>query len=113
MPGGLTPHITTFHTYVGRSDKEAEALVREAFELYCRTRLYAKPWTYEQIRENGLALFGSVATIAEKLIALQRMGVEHVATLSNFGALEAERVAASMKLMIEEVLPIVQKATRA
>ena len=113
MPGSLPPHITTFHTYVGRSDKEAETLVRDAFELYCRTRLYAKPWTYEQIRDNGLALFGSVETIAEKLIALSRMGIEHVATLSNFGALEAERVEASMRLMINEVLPIVQKATRA
>ena len=112
MPGGLAPHITTFHTYVGRTDKEAEALVRDAFELYCRTRLYAKPWTYEQIRENGLALFGSVETVAEKLIALQRMGVEHVATMSNFGALAADRVEASMRLMIEQVLPIVQKATR-
>jgi alkanesulfonate monooxygenase SsuD/methylene tetrahydromethanopterin reductase-like flavin-dependent oxidoreductase (luciferase family) len=113
MPAGLPPHITTFHTYVARSDKEAEALVRGAFELYCRTRLYAKPWTYEQIRENGLALFGSVESVAEKLIALQRMGVEHVATLSNFGALEAERVEASMRLMIGEVLPIVRQATGA
>ena len=60
-----------------------------------------------------MALFGSVETIAEKLIALSRMGIEHVATLSNFGALEAERVEASMRLMINEVLPIVQKATRA
>ena len=111
MPQGLAPHITTFHTYVARSDQEAEALVREAFELYCRTRLYAKPWTYEQIRENGLALFGSVEHVAEKLIALQRMGIEHVATLSNFGALAADRVAASMRLMIEQVLPIVRKAT--
>ena len=111
MLGGLAPHITTFHTYVARTDKEAETLVRDAFELYCRTRLYAKPWTYEQIRDNGLALFGSVETIAEKLIALGRMGIEHVATLSNFGALAAERVEASMKLMINEVLPIVQKAT--
>jgi len=113
MPGGMAPHIVTFHTYVARTDREAEALVREAFELYCRTRLYARPWTYEQIRENGLALFGSVERVAEKLIALQDMGIEHVATLSNFGALEASRVEASMRLMIDEVLPIVRKATRA
>jgi hypothetical protein len=31
--------------------------------------------------------------------------------LSNFGAIAAERVEASMRLMIEEVLPIVRKAT--
>jgi alkanesulfonate monooxygenase SsuD/methylene tetrahydromethanopterin reductase-like flavin-dependent oxidoreductase (luciferase family) len=111
MPHGLAPHITSFHTYVARSDKEAEAEVREAFELYCRTRLYAKPWTYEQIRENGLALFGSVETIAQKLIALQRMGIDHVATFTNFGALDSGRVAASMRLMMTEVMPIVRKAT--
>lgn len=111
MPHGLAPHITTFHTYVARSDREAEELVREAFELYCRTRLYAKPWTYEQIQANGLAFFGSVETVAEKLIALERLGIEHVATLSNFGALDASRVAASMRLMIEGVLPLVRKAT--
>jgi alkanesulfonate monooxygenase SsuD/methylene tetrahydromethanopterin reductase-like flavin-dependent oxidoreductase (luciferase family) len=111
MPHGLAPHITTFHTHVARSDEEAERLVRDAFELYCRTRLYAKPWTYEQISGNGLALFGSVESVAEKLIALQRMGIEHVATLSNFGALDTDRVAASMRLMIEEVMPIVRRAT--
>ena len=85
--------------------------MRDAFELYCRTRLYAKPWTYEQIRDNGLALFGSVERVAEKLIALQRMGVEHVATMSNFGALSPARVAASMRLMMEAVMPIVRQAT--
>jgi hypothetical protein len=41
------------------------------------------------------------------------MGVEHVATLSNFGALAPGRVEASMRLMINEVLPIVRKATGA
>jgi alkanesulfonate monooxygenase SsuD/methylene tetrahydromethanopterin reductase-like flavin-dependent oxidoreductase (luciferase family) len=111
MPHGLAPHITTFHTYVAPSDAEAEMLVRDAFELYCRTRLYAKPWTYEQIRENGLALFGSIERVAEKLIALQRMGIEHVATMSNFGALSPARVTTSMRLMMEAVMPIVRKAT--
>src|SRR6201996_3712833 len=110
MPSGLAPHIVTFHTYVAKTDREAEELVREAFELYCRTRLYAKPWTYEQISENGLALFGSVERVAEKLIALQRMGVMHVATLSNFGALSPQRVTESMRLMMEAVMPIVRQA---
>jgi hypothetical protein len=39
------------------------------------------------------------------------MGIEHVATLSNFGALETAHVEASMRLMVDEVLPIVRKAT--
>ena len=52
MPHGLAPHIVTFHTHVAASAAAAEAAVRGPFELYCRTRLYAKPWTYEQIRAN-------------------------------------------------------------
>ena len=108
--GGLDPHITTFHTYVAKSEAEAEAIIGGPFELYCQTRLYAKPWTYAQIRANGLALFGSVETVAEKLIALQRMGVSHVATLSNFGMMAPALVEQSMKLMMNEVMPIVRKA---
>ncbi len=105
MPQGLAPHITTFHTHVAASEAEAEAGVRAPFELYCRTRLYARPWSYEQIRENGLALFGSVESVAKKLQALAAMGVENVSTMANFGAMPAAAVEASMRLMIEEVLP--------
>ena len=101
MPYGLAPHITAFHTHVARSEAEAEAAVRGPFELYCRTRLYAKPWTFEQIRANGLALFGSVESVAEKLAALERAGVTSVSTFANFGAMPAEAVRASMRLAIE------------
>lgn len=105
LPGGLAPHITAFHTYVAPSAAEAEATVRGPFELYCRTRLYARAWSYDQIRENGLALFGSVEEVAAKLRRLAAMGVTCVNTLSNFGAMPAQAVAASMRLMAEEVLP--------
>lgn len=108
MPQGLASHITTFHTYVGRDDAEAEAGVRGPFELYCRTRLYAKPWSYEQILDNGLALFGSIDRVAAKLKLLESFGITHVNTLSNFGAMPPPRVEASMRLMIEEVLPRLQ-----
>jgi len=105
MPQGLAPHMATFHTHVAPSEAEAEAGVRGPFELYCRTRLYAKPWSYEQIRENGLALFGSVESVAEKLRALAAMGVESVAAMMNFGAMAPEKVEASMRLLIEAALP--------
>jgi alkanesulfonate monooxygenase SsuD/methylene tetrahydromethanopterin reductase-like flavin-dependent oxidoreductase (luciferase family) len=105
FPDGLAPHVTTFHTYVAPSDAEAEAAVRGPFELYCRTRLYAKPWSYAQISENGLALFGSVERIAEKLTFLANNGITSVNTMSNFGAMPPQAVHASMRLMIEEVLP--------
>jgi alkanesulfonate monooxygenase SsuD/methylene tetrahydromethanopterin reductase-like flavin-dependent oxidoreductase (luciferase family) len=112
MPQGLSPHIATFHTHVAATEAEAEQGVRGPFELYCRTRLYAKPWSYEQIRENGLALFGSVETVAAKLTALAEMGITTVSCLMNFGAIEPDAVKRSMRLMIEEVLPRVHAASR-
>ncbi len=112
MPHGLAPHIATFHTHVARSEAAAEAAVRGPFELYCRTRLYAKPWSYEQIRANGLALFGSVESVASKLIALGKMGIAGVNTMMNFGAIPPAEVQSSMRLMIEEVLPRVEVALR-
>ena len=84
--------------------------MRGPFELYCRTRLYAKPWSYEEIRANGLALFGCVDAVAAKLIALAKMGITTVSTMSNFGAMEPALVERSMRLMIEQVLPRVRAA---
>jgi len=112
MPHDLAPHITTLHTHVARTEAKAEEAVRGPFELYCRTRLYAKPWSYDQIRSNGLALFGSVENVAKKLVALAKMGVTSVNTLTNFGATPPEAVHASMRLMIEEVLPRVEAALK-
>lgn len=108
MPHGLASHMTTFHTLVARTEAAAEEAVRGPFELYCRTRLYAKPWSYDQIRANGLALFGSVENVADKLVALAKMGITSVNTIANFGAMPPETVHTSMRLMIEEVLPRVQ-----
>jgi alkanesulfonate monooxygenase SsuD/methylene tetrahydromethanopterin reductase-like flavin-dependent oxidoreductase (luciferase family) len=109
MAHGLAAHIAAFHTHVARSEAEAEAGVRGPFELYCKTRLYARPWSYEQIRANGLALFGSVESVAAKLQALEAMGVTGVSTMFNFGAMPASAVEASMRLMIEEALPRVAR----
>jgi alkanesulfonate monooxygenase SsuD/methylene tetrahydromethanopterin reductase-like flavin-dependent oxidoreductase (luciferase family) len=97
--------MATFHTHVARGEAEAEAGVRGPFELYCRTRLYAKPWSYDQIRANGLALFGSVVSVADKLRALEAMGVESVAAMMNFGAMPPAQVESSMRLLIDAVLP--------
>ena len=60
---------------------------------------------YEDIIANGICLFGSVETVAEKLRRLYDMGVRHVATLQNFGALAPELVESSMTLFAQEVMP--------
>ncbi len=110
MPHSLSPHIATFHTHVARSEAEAEQAIRGPFELYCRTRLYAKPWSYEEIRATGLALFGSIESVTDKLVALKRMGITTVSLLMNFGAMDKATVAGSMRLMMSDVLPRVRAA---
>jgi alkanesulfonate monooxygenase SsuD/methylene tetrahydromethanopterin reductase-like flavin-dependent oxidoreductase (luciferase family) len=106
---GLPPddedHIFTLHTHVARSDEEAREQAKAAYELYVDTRLYAKKHSYEDILANGICLFGSVETVAAKMRSLHGMGIRHVATLHNFGALEARLVERSMTLLAREVMP--------
>ena len=113
VEAGLQPHdddhVFTLHTYVGRSDAEAKAQCKAAYDLYVDTRLYAKKHVYEDILANGICLFGSVEAVAEKLVRLHEMGIRHVATLQNFGALAPELVERSMTLFAREVMPLVQE----
>ena len=114
---GLAPddddHIVTLHTYVARTDEEAKAQSKAAYDLYVDTRLYAAKHVYEDIMANGICLFGSVATVAGKVSQLHAMGVRHLATLQNFGALEPALVERSMGLFANEVMPAVAKRVRA
>jgi alkanesulfonate monooxygenase SsuD/methylene tetrahydromethanopterin reductase-like flavin-dependent oxidoreductase (luciferase family) len=57
---------------------------------------------------NGLNLFGSAETVADKLVALHRMGVDHVMALQNFGLMPPALVAQSMERLIREVMPRVR-----
>ena len=100
-------HVFTLHTYVARSDAEAKAQCKAAYDLYVDTRLYAKKHVYEDIIANGICLFGSVETVAEKINRLHAMGIRHVATMHNFGALAPDRVERSMTLFANEVMPAV------
>jgi alkanesulfonate monooxygenase SsuD/methylene tetrahydromethanopterin reductase-like flavin-dependent oxidoreductase (luciferase family) len=105
---GLPPddddHVFTLHAHVASSDEEAKGLAKAAYDLYVDTRLYAKKHVYEDIIANGINLFGSVATVAAKIRALHAMGVRHVATMHNFGALEPRIVERSMTLFAREVM---------
>jgi alkanesulfonate monooxygenase SsuD/methylene tetrahydromethanopterin reductase-like flavin-dependent oxidoreductase (luciferase family) len=100
-------HVFTLHTYVARSDAEAREQCKAAYDLYVDTRLYAKKHVYEDILANGICLFGSVETVAAKMCALHEMGIRHVATMHNFGALDPTLVERSMTLFAREVMPAV------
>lgn len=112
---GLPPddddHVFTLHTHVARSDDEARDQAKAAYDLYVDTRLYARKHVYEDILANGICLFGSVQTVADKMRALHAMGIRHVATMHNFGALEPALVERSMSLFAREVMPALLSGT--
>jgi alkanesulfonate monooxygenase SsuD/methylene tetrahydromethanopterin reductase-like flavin-dependent oxidoreductase (luciferase family) len=111
LPRDEDDHVFTLHTYVAASDDEARAQAKAAYDLYVDTRLYAKKHLYEDIIANGICLFGSVATVAAKMRRLHDMGIRHVATMHNFGALEPSLVERSMTLFAREVMPQLKSAT--
>jgi alkanesulfonate monooxygenase SsuD/methylene tetrahydromethanopterin reductase-like flavin-dependent oxidoreductase (luciferase family) len=109
LPQDDDDHVFTLHTYVAASDQEAKAQAKDAYDLYVDTRLYARKHVYEDIIANGICLFGSVDSVAEKLFRLHEMGIRHVATMHNFGALDPARVERSMTLFAHEVMPRVAR----
>jgi alkanesulfonate monooxygenase SsuD/methylene tetrahydromethanopterin reductase-like flavin-dependent oxidoreductase (luciferase family) len=98
-------HVFTLHTHVAASDEEAKLEAKAAYDLYVDTRLYAKKHVYEDILTNGIHLFGSVQTVSAKMRDLSAMGIRHVATMHNFGALEPHLVERSMTMFAREVMP--------
>ncbi len=99
-----------FHTFVAGTDAEARRRAAAAFDLYVDTRLYARKAVYDDIIASGLSLMGGVETVAEKLITLGRLGVRHIMTLHNFGGLADAEVRSSMRLLMEDVKPRVERA---
>ncbi len=97
--------IFAFHCHVAESDEAARTNAADAFNLYVETRLYARRQTYDDILKSGLALFGSVETVADKLVRLHQWGIRHVALLMDFGLLPPALVHRSMRLTAREVLP--------
>jgi alkanesulfonate monooxygenase SsuD/methylene tetrahydromethanopterin reductase-like flavin-dependent oxidoreductase (luciferase family) len=102
--------IYTFHTFVAETDQEARRHAAAPFDLYVETRLYARRQTYDDVLANGLALFGSAATVTEKIVALRRMGVRHVALMMDFGLMPEAALMDSMRRFAETVIPAVHAA---
>jgi len=100
--------LFAFHCHVAETDAQARENAEQAFNLYVRTRLYAKQQTYNDVMQSGIHLFGSVETVADKIVELHSMGLNHLMLLKNFGMLKPELVESSMKLFIEKVKPLVE-----
>lgn len=108
LPDAIGESVVCLHTHVAETDAEARRVASASFDLYVATRLYAKRMVYDDILRSGICLFGSVDTVTHRLCALAELGVDHVMTMQNFGALPAPEVERSMRLMIDEVLPKVE-----
>jgi len=104
-PPGDNDIVLTFHCHVGDSDAAVRQAAQAAFELYVETRLYARRQSYDDVMASGLALFGSVETVTDKLLELHAMGVKHVMLLQNFGLLAPAQIHRSMRLFAEQVMP--------
>ncbi len=96
------------HTYVSGSAAKTREEVEPALDLYVRTRLYAKRRSYDELDRAGLVLFGDSAEVTRRLQALRDTGLTQAMILTNFGALSASAVEASMRRFAEEVMPAVQ-----
>jgi alkanesulfonate monooxygenase SsuD/methylene tetrahydromethanopterin reductase-like flavin-dependent oxidoreductase (luciferase family) len=97
--------VHVFHCHVAETDAAARHAAADAFQLYVDTRLYAYRRTYDDVLASGLALFGSIETVVEKMVALHGMGVRHIALLMNFGNLAQAEALASMRRFANEVMP--------
>lgn len=93
------------HTYVAETEEQARADAAAAFDLYVATRKYAKRQTYDDIQRSGLSLMGAVDTVADRIVELAHMGVDELMILYNFGDLPHPLACASMRRMVEAVLP--------
>ena len=109
LPADDDDHVFTLHCHVAETEEACHAETKDPYDLYVRTRLYATMHEYEDILENGICLFGSVETVADKVVRLYEMGIRHVACLSNFGNMPRDRVENSIRLFAEEVMPRVNE----
>jgi len=102
-PGGDV--AVAMHTYVAGHADKARPEAEEALDRYVRTRLYARRRSYDELERAGLILFGDPEEVGRRVERLAGLGVTHLLILVNFGALQAERVRASMERFAKSVMP--------
>src|SRR5258706_366724 len=84
---------------------EKRARFDEALKRYVRSRLYAKRRSYDELETAGLILFGDAEQVTSRIRELEAAGMNHLMILVDFGALQAERVRASLNRFVREVMP--------
>jgi alkanesulfonate monooxygenase SsuD/methylene tetrahydromethanopterin reductase-like flavin-dependent oxidoreductase (luciferase family) len=102
-----TNTVLLLHCHVGETDAEARATGTGPYELYTSSRLdpRAQNRTYAELRDSGIALFGSVESVTEQVLDLFDMGAGELLLYMNFGAMPHAHVMRSMELFATHVIP--------
>jgi len=67
--------------------------------------LYAQILDETELETAGLILFGDAEQVSSRIRELEAAGMNHLMSLVDLGALQAERVRASLKRFAREVMP--------
>jgi alkanesulfonate monooxygenase SsuD/methylene tetrahydromethanopterin reductase-like flavin-dependent oxidoreductase (luciferase family) len=99
--------VCAMHTYVGETDSAADAEARPAMDLYNRTRLYpgVKSRSYDILKQEGLIAVGNPSAVIDTVRQYQEAGFNKFLALMDFGGLNFDQVAGSMRRFCEKVVP--------
>jgi alkanesulfonate monooxygenase SsuD/methylene tetrahydromethanopterin reductase-like flavin-dependent oxidoreductase (luciferase family) len=107
------PPIFNFYCHVAKTDKEAIDRMRLPFARYVDSQSASSEQgihqSFQSFYEPGLLLCGSAQTVAQKLRAMQDLGIPHVMLFKNFGGMAHEVVCDSMRRLAEDVVPLLDK----
>lgn len=93
------------HLAVGETARAARVVAEPAFDLYMSNRSYSRRGSLDSFADAGLALFGDTSRVADSVLGLNAMGVDHVMVHPNFGGLPFEVTKDMMVRFVDEVLP--------
>ena len=99
------------HVFVAETDAEAQREGAAAVDYYLKSTVQFRP---VGDHEKEQMIFGGPETCIEKLRVLnEEAGINNLICWMNFGALDQEKVARSMRLFADTVLPVFQEDTDA
>lgn len=103
--------IVTMFCHPATSQEEAKSNCLTAFDRYVSSRspnplpINSEGQFYNGYVNNQLTLIGSVDTVIKQIDKMKDVGVEHIALLFNFGAIETTKIEQSMRIFATEIMP--------
>ncbi len=101
------PQVTVaFHVHVAPTQARAEERARPYLNRYCETRAVGNTKSFDELLARRLVAVGDPGRVAAVLGELKAFGVDRVLCLMNFGGMPWELVQESLRLMAQEVGPL-------